>query len=74
LMDLLEIADNEQLCRFHKKLVEEILKSRINRRDTKWTESIAIGSRQYVQETRTKLGIKAKRRSIEENNEAYELR
>ena len=74
LMGMLGIADSEQLCRSHKKWVEEILKGRINRRDTKWTESIAIGSRQYVQETQTKLGIKAKRRSIVENNEAYELR
>ena len=71
---MLEIADNEQLCRSHKKWVEEILKSGINRRDTKWTKSIAIGSRQYVEEAQTKLGIKAKGRSIVENNEVYELR
>jgi REP element-mobilizing transposase RayT len=74
LIEILGLADNEQLGRSHKKWVEEILKSRISRRDTKWTESIAIGSRQYVEETQTKLGTKAKRRSIVENNEAYELR
>ena len=74
LMDFLGIAESEQLCRSLKKWAEEILKSGNNRRDTKWTESIAIGSRQYVEDTQTKLGIKAKGRSIVENNGAYELR
>jgi REP element-mobilizing transposase RayT len=74
LMDMLGIADHEQLCRSHKKWVEEILKSGSNKREPKWTESIAIGSKEFVEETQTKLGIKAKGRNVVANNEAYELR
>ena len=74
LMDMLEIKDNEQLCRSHRKWVEEVLKSSPNAREPKWSESIALGSKEYVEETQTKLGIKAKGRNVIANNEAYELR
>jgi hypothetical protein len=45
-----------------------------NKRQPKWTESIAVGSKEFVEETQTKLGIKAKGRNVVANNEAYELR
>ena len=38
------------------------------------THLTGVGSKQYVEETQTKLGVKAKGRGIVENNEAYELR
>ena len=73
-MDMLGIIDQEQMCRSHTKWVEEILKKGSNKREPKWTESIAIGSKGFVEETQTKLGIKAKGRNVVANNEAYELR
>lgn len=74
LMDMLEILDHELMCRSHKKWVEEILKSGSVTREPKWTESIAIGSKEFVQETQAKLGIKARGRNVVANNETYELK
>ena len=39
-----------------------------------WTESIAVGDREFVMETKAKLGAKAFGRRELENNEGYELK
>jgi REP element-mobilizing transposase RayT len=74
LMDMFGMTDHEQMCRSHKKWVEEILKSGANKHEPKWTESIAIGTKEFAEETQIKLGIKAKGRNVVANNEAYELK
>lgn len=74
LMALLGIKDQEQLCRFHNNWVEVILNKGSNKRESKWTESIAIGNKEFVEEAQIKLGIKAKGRNVVANNQAYELR
>ena len=45
-----------------------------NQRDAKWTESIAVGDKEFVMETKAKLGAKAIGRSELEDNEGYELK
>jgi REP-associated tyrosine transposase len=45
-----------------------------NQRDAKWTKSIAVGDKEFVMETKAKLGAKAMGRKMLENNEGYELR
>ena len=40
----------------------------------KWTESIAVGDKEFVMETKAKLGAKAIGRRELENNEGYELK
>ena len=46
-----------------------------NHRESCWTESIAIGSSNFVEDIKVKLGIKAVGRRIEEQNEGqYVLR
>ena len=42
--------------------------------DAKWTESIAVGDKEFVMETKAKLGAKAIGRRELENNEGYELK
>lgn len=74
LMEKLEILDNKQMRRSHKKWVEENLKSDSTTREPKWTESIATGSKEFVEETQAKLGIKAKGREVIASSGAYELR
>jgi putative transposase len=74
LMDMLGILDYKQLGRSYNKWVDEILKKGSNKREPKWTESIAIGSKEFVVEIQTKLGIKAKGRHAVANKEAYELK
>ena len=71
---LLGIKENDQLSESHRKWVEEVLKNGTNRRDAKWTESIAVGDKEFVMETKTKLGAKAMGRRAMENSEGYELR
>jgi hypothetical protein len=40
----------------------------------RWTESIAVGDKEFVMETKAKLGAKAIGRRELENNEGYELK
>ena len=66
--------DNDQLSESHRKWVEEILKNGTNQHDAKWTESIAVGDKEFVMETKAKPGAKAMGRRAMENNGGYELR
>ena len=59
LATLLGIKDTDQLSEYHLKWVEEILKNGSNQRDAKWTQSIAVGDKEFVMETKAKLGAKA---------------
>jgi hypothetical protein len=45
-----------------------------NQRDAKRTESIAVGDKEFVLETKAKPGAKAIGRRELENNEGYELK
>jgi hypothetical protein len=56
------------------KKVEENLATRSQSRDSKWTESIAVGSKAFIEATIKKLGIKAKGRKIVGSEKSYELR
>ncbi len=51
---LLGQKDNDQLSESHRKWVEEILKNGTNQHDAKWTESIAVGDKEFVMETKAK--------------------
>jgi REP element-mobilizing transposase RayT len=76
LADLLGIRDDEQLVEYHRQWVEEILKNGSNRRDAKWSESIAVGDKEFVSDVKSKLGSKAIGRKIigTAENGDYELR
>jgi REP element-mobilizing transposase RayT len=43
-------------------------------REPCWTESIAVGSSQFVEDTKVKLGLKARGRKVVENNDVFELK
>ncbi len=58
----------------HRKWIEEVLKNGSNIREAKWSESIAVGNKEFVRETQDKLGIRAKGRKVVENKDAYEFR
>jgi len=49
------------------------LKNGSNQRDAKWTQSIAVGDKEFVMQTKAKLGAKAMGRRASKNNESYEL-
>ena len=71
---MLGIIDNDQLSEYHHNWVEEVLKNGSNQRDAKWAESIAVGDKEFVMETKAKLGSKAIGRRGLENKEGYELK
>ena len=50
------------------------MKNGSNQREAKWTESIAVGDKEFVMETKAKLGAKAIGRRAVENIEGYELK
>lgn len=58
----------------HKKLVNESLASGNNFRQNQWTESIAVGSKDFVETIKEKLGIFAMGRKILEKDGGFHLR
>jgi len=71
---LLQMRDFEELQESRKHLIEEALESTNHGRVSKWTESIAVGSKGFIEATKERLGIRAKGRKVFRNNGAYELR
>jgi putative transposase len=47
-MDLLQISTIDELKNSHKKWIEEVLKTKNYVRESKWTQSIAVGSKSFV--------------------------
>jgi len=74
LMELLHISTIDELRSSHKKWVEEILKTKNYVRESKWTRSIAVGSKDFVENIKEKLGIRAKGRKVEASSDLYHLR
>ncbi|KKL95503.1 hypothetical protein LCGC14_1853970, partial [marine sediment metagenome] len=74
LMDLLHISTVDDLRNSHKKWVEEILKTQNYVRESKWSQSIAVGSKSFVESIKEKLGIRAKGRKVADSKDLYHLR
>ena len=58
----------------HKDLVSESLANDDNSRHTKWTESIAVGSKNFIETIKEQLGLRAGGRKILETDEGFQLR
>lgn len=67
-----ETYDQVQTC--HKELVEDCLKKGRNNRDDKWTKSIAVGNRDFIDEIKGTMGVMAKGRKCIEAEGSYQLR
>jgi len=63
-MGLLGIESIGSLRELRKKWVDEALVRGEMGREGKWTESIAVGSGDFVETIRTKLGLRAKGRRV----------
>ena len=74
LMGLLGIGSMEELRRGYRDWIGEQLARQDGRRQSRWTESIAVGSEAFVEKTKAELGIKASSREVREEDGAYELR
>jgi len=74
LMELLHFSDYEDLAENYRRWVAESLARSDNQRDGKWTQSIAVGSKSFIEEIKTQLGSRAQSRKILETNGSYHLR
>jgi putative transposase len=63
-MELLGISSIDALRLAHSAWVEEALSRARQTREAKWTESIAVGSRDFVETVKAKPGIRTKGRRI----------
>jgi putative transposase len=74
LITLLQMKDIGELQESCGKRVEEDLAAKNQSRDSKWTESIAVGSKVFIEATIKRLGVKAKGRKIVGSKKSYKLR
>ena len=74
LMDLLHFSSIDDFRSFHKESVEESLREKNYVRESRWTESIAVGSQSFVKDIKAKLSIRAKGRQVGESSGAHQLR
>ena len=74
LMALLQIENFADLKEAHREWIEEALKQSKVVRDRKWTQSIAVGDKSFLEQTKDHLGIRAKGRKIYRSEDEYQLR
>lgn len=80
---VVDLAGLSALCGFtevarfqqaHRQWIEETLAADAMARDDRWSESIAIGSKAFVEKVKVELGIKARYREIGEADGTFALR
>ncbi len=71
---LLGFENYDQVKLYHKKWVDEYLGNEKNIRDEKWTRSIAVGSRSFVDRVKSILGVLASGKKSIESGDARQLR
>ena len=74
LMDLVGVESLEQLRNSHIGWVGEILREGNLERESMWTESVAVGSRHFVEMTMQELRGLAKGRKLTKSGDVFELR
>lgn len=74
LRDFLGAQSYDQLKSSHKGWVEEYCGDGEKPRKEEWTESIAVGSRPFVEKVKALLGFRAKGREVIEAGEGYQVR
>ena len=74
LMELLGFKTHDQLKEAHFKWVERSMQTGNQGRETKWTQSIAVGSKPFIEKIKQVLGFKAIGRKIRGADDSFELR
>ena len=73
-MELLNVGLIDELKDTHKCWVEETLRIDRHVRESKWTQSVAVGSKEFVEITKNKLSSRVKGRHIIRSDEDYCIR
>jgi len=71
---VLGLPDSSNLAASRERAIESVLGMEIPGRNKKWTESIAVGSENFVLTVKEQLGIRARSRNIHQDTENYQLR
>ena len=66
--------DYDAFASAHRKWVQSALEEIDNKRQSRWTESVAVGSKPFIQRIKNAMGTMAKGRSVQTTEEAFELR
>jgi hypothetical protein len=74
LMTLFGIDHLRELQEAYRERIQEACTQQNNARDSKWTESIAVGSKEFVEDTKERLGMKGRRREVMGGDGTYQLR
>jgi len=74
LMELLGMDNQERLKESYETWINTALVSRTLKRESYWTESVAVGDRDFVEDIKNKLGLKVNHRRFKEVNRIYALR
>jgi putative transposase len=75
LKKLFHFSDKDHMKRSHQKWVEEALKNDQHKRQTQWTQSIAVGDKSFIESVQQGLKNQIRGRSvIEAESGAYQLR
>ena len=74
LVDALELDSVETLKKSHGEWVEEALNTEAQQREDIWTQTVAVGSSEFVRRTQDALGLKGRSRDVAEIDGAFVLR
>ena len=74
LMSLFGFDDSDRFSKVYQGWVEDILRTGGHSREAKWTQSIAIGSKSFVEDIKDKLGFRAIGRKVVGTGDGYELK
>jgi putative transposase len=74
LRELAGFKDYESFASAHRKWVQATLQEIDAKRESRWTQSIAVGSRPFIERIKRAMGAMAKGRSVQPTEGAFELR
>jgi REP-associated tyrosine transposase len=74
LMGLLGIENYDDLKEAHYKWVDSAMQTANCGKENKWTQSIAVGSKAFIEKMKESLGFRAKGRKMIGADDIYELR
>jgi putative transposase len=73
-MDLLGFENYDDLKDAHYKWVDSAIQTDNSDKENKWTQSIAVGSKTFIEKMKEALGFRAKGRKIICSDDTFELR
>jgi putative transposase len=74
LTELLGVDTYKEVKIYHKKWVDDYIENGKNTRDDKWTKSIAVGNKSFVERVKSLMGALAIGRKSTEAEDSYQLR